>query len=1152
MNFKKNPDAPFLRAIRDRVIVFDGAMGTMIQNASLTIEQFGGPALEGANDYLTVMQPQIIRGIHRAYLEAGADVVETNTFGSNRIKLEEYGKGEETVEVNLLAARNARAEADALSTPEWPRFVAGSLGPSGFLPSASDPALSNVKLETLEETYFEQAAALLRGGVDLLLIETAQDLLEMKLAIFGVRRAYEATGIWKPLQAQPTLDSTGHMLLGTDIASALVTLEALGADIIGLNCSTGPLEMIDAVRFLAERCTVPVSVIPNAGMPENEGGRAVYPMKPAPMAESLSKFVHEWGVEIVGGCCGTTPEHIRQIAAAARSAPRARRTPAKLHALASAITATPMDQEPKPLLIGERINSQGSRKAKQLLMADDYDSLGQLGRQQAESGAHALDICVALTERADERHQMAEVVKRLCQGVSAPLMVDTTEFDVAEAALMRIPGRPIINSINLEKPERVEKMMPHVIKHGAAVLAMTIDEKGMAQTAQRKLEAARKIHDLVTTRYGLAPDALVFDDLTFTLATGSEEYRRSAIETLDGLRLIKSSLPGVRTCLGVSNVSFGLSPGARRVLNSVFLYHAVQAGLDMAIVNAAEIIPYREIPGEQRDLAEALVFDKGDTALADFIAFFEKNAEAGQVKTKPRRPDNLTPQQNLHYNIVNRIGDDTERYIDECRAIQDPVSILNQVMLPAMKEVGDRFGAGELILPFVLQSAEVMKRAVAYLEKFLEKTGGASRGKVVLATVYGDVHDIGKNLVKTILSNNGYEVFDLGKQVPLATILDKAAEVKADAIGLSALLVSTSKQMAFAIEECHKRGLAYPILIGGAAINRPYARRISFPEEKTYYAPGVFYCKDAFEGLDAMNALMGGDAPRAEIRARVRKDAEEGAQREARGSSSANASTPRSGIVPMASVPAAPFMGVRVLERIPVREVFNHIDETELFRASWGVRGSLDTYKRLVAEQFKPLLEYLKEDALKQGYLKPRAVYGCFPVGAVSRDELAVFDPANPAKELVRFTFARQGAGEHLCLTDYYGAADNGHRDLAIFCAVTVGDDYTKVTEKLNAQGKYSDALYIHGLATQTAEALADWLHKKVLSDLGLPPTQGKRYSPGYPAWPDLADQQKLFALLDPVKNIGVGLTEAFQMDPEASTSNLIVLHPEATYYGVN
>jgi 5-methyltetrahydrofolate--homocysteine methyltransferase len=1157
-----------LETLRDRVLIYDGAMGTQIQARRLGPEDFGGKRWEGCNDHLSLTRPDVIESIHEAYLEAGADVVETNSFQASRVRLEEWGLGERTLEINRAAAAIARRAADRFAGRDGrPRFVAGSIGPSGMLPSSEDPDLGRLSLPDLAPVFEEQARGLIEGGADVLILETCQDMLEMKAQILGARAAMEALGRRVPLQCSVTLDANGRMLLGTDVGGALATLEAMRVDLVGLNCSTGPDLMRDSIRYLAQNAGVPIHCIPNAGLPINDGGRAVYPMRPAPLAELLREFVVEQGVNAVGGCCGTTPEHIRALAAAVgRRAPRPR--PGRgVWMVSSGMTAVALRQEPPPMMIGERLNTQGSRRVKRLALEDRLDELIPVARGQVEGGAHTLDVCLALTERSDEAAQMRRLVKKLALAVEAPLCIDSTEAGVIEAALQAYPGCPVVNSVNLENGrERVDAVMPLVVRYGAAVIALTIDEQGMAKTARRKLEVARRIHEIVTRDYGLAPEMLIFDTLTFTLATGDAEFQRSGIETIEGIRAIKKELPGTLTSLGVSNVSFGLGKEARAVLNSVFLYHCVQAGLDMAIVNPADITPYPEIGDQDRRLAEDLIFDRAPEALARFIAHFEGRTAGARAREEEAELASMSVEQRIHHQILHRQPAGIEALIDAAVAGRDAVTVLNTVLLPAMKEVGDRFGAGELILPFVLQSAEVMKKAVARLETYLEKHADVSKGRVVLATVYGDVHDIGKNLVKTILGNNGYTVYDLGKQVPVTAIVEKAREVGASAIGLSALLVSTSKQMPICVGELHRAGLRFPVLIGGAAINRNFGRRAALVDGEVFYEPGVFYCKDAFEGLDTVDALVDpGRAPA--LVDRIRREAFEFKSREsefeARAARSAErqqdfkASVPRD--VP---VPTPPFWGARVTPpaEISWEGMFEGMDLKTLYRLHWGARGSGEAYERLVRDDFEPRRRRLQREARQLGWLEPRACYGFFPCQSDNQD-LIVFDPAAFApgsltprgklEEIARFTFPRQTEREGLCLSDYFLPAETSRFDVVAFQVVTVGSRADELGERLNAGAEYAQALFVHGLAVSAAEGLAEWHHRRVRRELGIPEGRGLRYSFGYSACPDLADQAKLFKLLEPETAIGVTLTSAYQLVPEASTSAIIVHHPAAMYYMV-
>ena len=1159
---ERRTESPYLQALERRVLVYDGAMGTNIQRYNLTAEDFGGKELEGCNDHLVLTRPDVISAIHESFLAVGCDVVETCTFQSTPRRLHEWGLGDKVRDINVAAARLARAAADKFSTPDQPRFVAASMGPTGMLPSSSDPMLSQITYDELAANYYEQAKYLVEGGVDLLLIETSQDILEVKAAVAGIEKLFAELGRRIPIQTQVTLDVSGRMLLGTDIASAMTTLESLKVDVIGLNCSTGPEHMREPVRYLSEHATLPLSVIPNAGLPLNTGvGEAVYPLEPAPMAAALSEFVKDFGVRIVGGCCGTTPAHLSAIVDAVRKAePEAKPSqPSHVPRVSSAMRAITLHQDPPPLLVGERVNAQGSRKVKRFLLADDYEGILEVAREQVDSGAHVLDVCVALTERADEAEQMSKVVKLLSMSVETPLVIDSTEANVIEAALEHIPGRGIVNSINMENGrKRIDAVVPLVKKHGAAVIALTIDEIGMAKTRERKLEVAKKIYDIVVGEYGLAPEDIIYDALTFTLATGDAEWIDSGRETIEGIRLIKRELPGVSTILGVSNVSFGLSPDARAVLNSVFLHHCVQAGLDAAIVNPAHIRPYAEISKEERELADDLVFNKRTDALQRFIEHFA-NTGAGGATAQVEKEDptaGMKPDQRIHWMILHRKKEGIEEQLDAAGVRENPVRVLNEVLLPAMKEVGDKFGAGELILPFVLQSAEVMKKAVKHLEQFLEKAEGFTKGKVVLATVYGDVHDIGKSLVNTILSNNGYTVFDLGKQVPVNTILDKAVEVGADAIGLSALLVSTSKQMPLCVQELDKRGMQIPVLIGGAAINRRFGRRALFVEGERPYDSGVFYCKDAFEGLETMDVLQNPekrqpfvvknlDDARNDVflRTTVGKDIAVG-----------DAAGQRSDVAANNRVPSPPFWGTRVIRDIPLDEVFDLLDLDELYRLQWGARGSGDQYKTTVKNEFEPTLARLKKDAKKNGWIKPEVVYGYFPAQSQGND-VVIYDPAayssdgGSLREIARFHFPRMVGRERLCLADYVRSVESGEVDVVPLQVVTVGDEATKRFDKLQAANEYTEAFYSHGLSVETAEAVAEWAHRRIKTELGV--DSGKRYSWGYGACPDLDDHATVFKLLPAREALGMDLTEAFQLMPEQSTAAVIIHHPEAKYYAV-
>jgi len=1317
MTQRKYTNRRYLDALEKKVLVFDGAMGTSLQLQNLTAEHFGGEQYNGCNDYLVISYPQAVEKVHRSFLDVGVDVLETDTFRSNRLTMAEYKLQDRIIEINMAAAKLARKLADEYTAKTGQqRFVAGSIGPSGKLPSTNDPELSNVKYDELIDTFCEQAVGLIQGGVDLLLIETSQDILEVKAAITGLHKAFEQTQQYLPIQAQVTLDTTGRMLLGTDINASLTILEGMGIDVIGLNCSTGPEHMREPIRFLGENSTLPVSCIPNAGLPLNVDGQAVYPLEPEPYANDMYEFVTKHHVAVVGGCCGTTPAHLKLLVDKLNNYPHPEQPTQSTPQLASAMSAIAMRQEPAPTLLGERCNSQGSRKFKKLLLEEDYDGILQIARDQVAGGAHALDICVAVTERADEGEQMRKVVKKLAMGVDVPLVIDTTEVDVIEIALQTAPGRCLINSTHLESGRaKADKIFALAKKYNAAVVLMTIDEDGMAKTAQRKYEIAKRIYDIAVNDHGLKPEDLVYDALTFTLATGDAEFVDSAKETIEGIRLIKQNLPGVMTSLGVSNLSFGFAPQARPPLNSVMLYYCVQAGLDMAIVNAAHVQPYAEIDTEERNLCEDLIFNRREDALQLFIQHFE-NVEISTESTVTDPTAGMTPEQRLHWCILHRHKDGVEADIDAIinrgyivssspegrgqgegkpikhnprlperlkkrvrelrqkatdseklmwsilrnRAFHDAkfrrqhpmegyildfycheaklcveldgsqhnedeqvkfddertkilqekhgvqvirfwnsdvlnktdevlnslwdilderlapssptlpptgegspslprregrvskheiaVYTLNNVLLPAMKEVGDKFGAGELILPFVLQSAETMKKTVSHLENYLEKVEGVTKGTVVIATVYGDVHDIGKNLVKTILANNGYTVVDLGKQVPAETIITRAVEEKATAIGLSALLVSTSKQMPLIVNEMHRRGHKVPILIGGAAINRRFGRRILFAEDGNAYEPGVFYCKDAFEGLDTMDALIDPNRKPAMLE-QMRKDADMEMGR----ASQTVTLTPtgeRSNIVP-APIVLPSKLGQRIVKDMPLEIVLKHLNINELYRLSWGAKNTHGAEWDKMKKDFDERLAKMTKDAMRFKWLKPQAVYGYFACQA-DGDSLIIYEDAEGKKELTRFDFPRQPYDDHLALSDYYASVESGQMDVVALQVVTVGLEATEKFEKMQAANDYTEAYFAHGLAVQAAEATANYMHDHIRRELGLVGNQGKRYSWGYPAIPELEDHFKVFKLLPAVESeLGMSLSTSGQLIPEQSTAAIIVHHAQAKYYSV-
>ena len=1142
----------YLDALNKKVLIFDGAMGTNLAKMGLTAAHFGGEKQCGCNDCLVLTSPQAVEKVNRSFLKVGVDVIETNTFRANRITLAEYGLADQVQEINRTGARLARRLADEFSTPDHPRFVAGSLGPTGQLLSSSDPNLCKFSFDEIADVYRQQAQGLLEGGIDLFLIETAQDILEVKAAILGIR----SVNARLPIQVQVTLDGNGRMLLGTDIRAVLAILEGMPIDVIGINCSTGPEQMRAPISILGEHSSLPVSCLPNAGIPLSQAGEAVYPLQPQEFVDQLIEFVEKFNVNVVGGCCGTTPEHLKLLVQKLGTRPAPQHNPQKTPSLASAMHALSMHQEPAPLIIGERLNTQGSKEFKQAVLAQNWEGALTVARQQMENGAHALDLCTALTEKSNEAQTMQQLVKLLSASIDAPLVIDSTDPAVIETALKSAPGRCLINSINLESGEaKAARVFTLARQFNAAVVCLTIDEKGMAKTAQRKLEIAQRIHKLATEKFQLQPGSLVFDPLTFSLASGGAEFANAAVETLESIRLIKAELPGVFTSLGISNVSFGLSKAARGVLNSIFLYHALQSGLDMAILNPAQIKPYPEIPAEEKKLAEELILNRSPQALADFIAHFELEKGRTEQREVTTGKQDLPPEKKIAWHILNRVKNGLEEEIDQLIIPISPITrnesalrILNQILLPAMQVVGEKFGSGELILPFVLQSAEVMKTAVDHLEQYLSRGQAASKGRVVLATVYGDVHDIGKNLVKTILANNGYEVIDLGKQVPAELIIQTAVEQKADAIGLSALLVSTSQQMALIAAELQRKKLTTPLMIGGAAINPEFAARIAVGENGRSYAGGVFYCRDAFDALAVLEKVA------------QKKSAEpirENAGHALNADLSVNESKTVSGLtsqkLEQAAIPQAPFWGSRLLKP-PLDEVLPFINKKALYRLSWGAKNARGEKWSQLSQDFDLRFEKMTADLKTSAWLDLLVLYGYWPAQS-SGDSLIIYEAdsrqkSNP-QEIARFDFPRQSGDGGLCLADYFASVSSGIMDVAAFQVVTVGKRAVEHVNHLYEASDLSEAYFSHGLAVALTEALAEFGHANIRRELGLSLKQGKRFSWGYPALPDLSQHATLFGFLPAKQELGMTLTSGFQMSPELSTAAIIVHHPQAAYLGM-
>ncbi len=1146
----------FRRQLRERVLIFDGAMGTSIQDRGLSLDDFDGK--EGCNEILVLSRPQVIREIHASFLAVGCDAVETNTFGASRLVLGEYGLAEQAYEINRVAARLAREVAADFSTRELPRFVIGAIGPGTRLPS-----LGQIGFDELLAMYTEQARGLLDGGADVLLVETCQDLLQAKAALIGCQDAMRATGASCPLMVQVTLEPTGTMLLGTELGAALTALDAYDVDAIGLNCATGPQEMMEHVHFLNRHSRKAISCLPNAGLPHMEGGRARYVLTPDELADHHRHFVEQHGVNIVGGCCGTTPAHLRRVVEVVGRRPPAPRTPEHIPAASSLYVSVPFRQDRSILIVGERTNANGSKQFRERLLAGDADGMVAVARDQVKEGAHVLDVCVDYVGR-DGAADMGDLVGRLAAQCTIPLVIDSTEPPVIEAALKRIGGRAIINSVNLEDGEagRPAKIFSMARRYGAAVVALLIDEEGQARTVEWKLRVAHRLHDLAVNRYGLEPSDLIFDALTFPLGSGQEDLRKDGLATLEAIRRIKAELPGVYTILGVSNVSFGLKPAARQVLNSVFLHMAIEAGLDAAIVNAAKILPMNRIDPRRREVARELVCDErrdGYDPLAEFMRLFETGADvaAAVERAVPRRIEDR-----LKARIVDGERPGLEALLDEALATYDALTIINQILLDGMKTVGDLFGSGQMQLPFVLQSAEVMKAAVGYLERFMTRSAAQTKGKIVLATVKGDVHDIGKNLVDIILTNNGYTVVNLGIKQPIHNIVEAALTERADAIGMSGLLVKSTLVMRDNLEELNARDLwRFPVILGGAALTRGYVEE----DLRSLYRGEVYYARDAFDGLRLMEEIASRD-PREAVApaAPVTRWSPACSGRASRAADPRSVSVGRSDVRTDVPVPNAPFFGTRVVTDIALADVFAFVNEVALFRTQWQFhrgKGPKDRFDETIRTHVRPIYERWKARCIDEAILTPKVVYGYFPCQSEG-DDLIVYTEDGRSPQ-VRFRFPRQPGGRRLCLADFFAAVDSGRTDVLGCMLVTVGRRATEATRALFEEHNYTDYLYLHGLSVEAAEALAELWHKRMREELRIAGDdspdlarlfrqeyRGSRYSFGYPACPNLEDQAGLCVLLQPDR-IGVTLSDEFQLDPEQSTSALIAHHPEAKYFNV-
>ncbi|AXE38818.1 Methionine synthase [Acidipropionibacterium virtanenii] len=1150
-------------------------MGTMLQSVDLSMEDFAG--LEGCNEILNVTRPDVVSGIHEAYLEAGADLIETNTFGVNLAALGEYDIVDRIAELAAAATRLARSAADQASTPDRPRFVLGSLGPGTKLPT-----LGQIGFADIRDGYQRAVEAMIDEGVDAVQLETCQDLLQARAAVIGSHRAAEARGVDLPVLVDITVETTGTMLMGSETGAALTVLESLGIDAIGMNCATGPAEMAEHLRTLSQGASVPVMCMPNAGLPEITGQGARYPLGPADLTGALCDYAERFGLAVVGGCCGTTPEHIRMLADALAGHPVAERQARHTDAVASLYNEVPLSQDTAYLSIGERTNANGSKAFREAMLAENWDECLDIAKAQTRDGAHLLDLCVDYVGR-DGAADMAELSSRMATAVTLPIVLDSTEPRVLRAGLEHLAGRCIINSVNYEDGDgpdsRFRKVMPLVREHGAGVVALTIDEEGQARTAAWKVRVASRLIEDLTGNWGMDVGDILVDCLTFPIATGQQETRRDGIETIAAIRELKARYPGVRTTLGVSNISFGLNPAARIVLNSVFLHEAVSAGLDSAIVHAAKIVPIDRIPAEQREVALDLVWDRRGLdapaprgaedydPLTRFLELFEGVTAASMKAEREAELAALPLLERLKQRIIDGNAKGLVDDLDEALKDKPALDIVNEDLLAGMQVVGDLFGSGRMQLPFVLQSAEVMKTAVAHLEPHMEKADAAGKGTLVLATVKGDVHDIGKNLVDIIVSNNGYSVVNLGIKQPVQAIIEAAENHRADAIGMSGLLVKSTMVMRDNLLELNDKGLArrYPVMLGGAALTRSFVEH----DLNEMFDGEVRYAKDAFEGLHLMDAVMavkhgepGARLPAVRprrVQARPRPDPVEEEAPDVR--SEVARPTPAGGV----QVPVPPFWGSRVTRGIQLAEITGWLDERATYVGRWGLKGSRSdgSYDRMVDEVARPRLRMLLDRIRSENLGRFAVVHGYWPVVSQGR-ELLVLDPDDTSRELTRFEFPRQVGGRHLCVADFFRdaaeAAELGP-DVIAFQMVTMGDAVSAATQELFEADAYREYLELHGLSVQLTEALAEMWHHRVRDELGIlddhedvggaidhQAYRGSRYSFGYAACPNLEDRAKVAALLDSSR-IGVELSEEYQLHPEQSTDAFVVHHPEAKYF---
>ena len=1156
----------YLDAINERIIVFDGAFGTYVQDLDLGPDDFGGDDLEGCNEYLCITRPDLIAGMHSAFLDVGVDAVETASFGSFSTVLAEYDLAHRAHEISEASARIARDVVDSyIAADGRSRFVAGSMGPGTKLPS-----LGHIGFEELRDSYAEQARGLLAGGVDLFLVETCMDLLQVKAAMAGCRRAMQAEGRKVPIQIQVTIETTGRMLVGSEIGAAVAAIGAMRPDVLGINCATGPTEMQEHLRYLSQYSPFPISVLPNAGLPSVVDGRTVYDLSPAQLAEFHRHHVQDLGIGIVGGCCGTTPEHLRQVVEAVRDLEPPHRTPVHEPSLSSIYSPVTIQQQNSFLIIGERTNANGSKAFRDAMLAGDFETCTKIATEQIKEGAHVLDLCVDYVGR-DGTEDMDQLARRFATAASVPLVIDSTEPQVMEAALRHIGGKAVLNSANLEDGElpesRLDRVMSLARDYGCAVICLLIDERGQARDVEWKMEIAHRLHDIATERYGLEPGDLIFDALTFPLSTGDDNLRRDAIATIEAIKRIKTELPGVFTTLGVSNVSFGLSPASRHALNSVFLHECVQAGLDSAIVHAGKIVPLNRIPDEQRQVCLDLIYDRRRDDYDPLTALLEIFADVKTIAAAKHDRSGLPVSERLHHRIIDGDRDGLTSDLDEALTSGlSALEIINNVLLGGMKVVGELFGSGQMQLPFVLQSAETMKQAVAHLEPHMDRLDGdSSKGRLVLATVKGDVHDIGKNLVDIICTNNGYEVHNLGIKISIAEMISKVKEVQADALGMSGLLVKSTLIMRDNLEELNNLGLSeLPVLLGGAALTRRYVER----DLREVYEGRVFYGKDAFEGLATLDRIM-------EMKRSGNWDPEFGRVPTGRELPERSGGDPaeRATTVPARSpdvvtdnpIPEPPFIGSRLVKGLSIDEIASFINETALFRNQWQFRPEKSATEVESDDDFKsrirPILREQLAAAKANGMLVPQVVYGYYPANA-DGDDVVIFSDTSRTNELCRFSYPRQSAAPHLCIADFFRPFDAGI-DYAAFHIVTMGTAVSEAAAQLFERNEYQQYLLVHGLGVEMAEALAELWHHRIreewgfadedgpsLSGLFRQQYRGGRYSWGYPACPDLEDNATVATLLG-AQRLGIQVSEetGWQYQPEQTTSAIICHHPQAKYF---